>query len=157
MEILVFGILLVLVFISYISFTIYNFGILPSLSESYYRFEKTYPFIFTWFCFSFGILTAIVGQTLLLFIAGSAITFVGASTAFKQKDIGRVHSIAAVVAILFSQLSIFFDYGLWQINILFLILVGLIGIFIKKNYIWWIEMLAFILSIIIIMFNLLSI
>jgi len=86
----------------------------------------------------------------LMFLAGGGIMFVGAAAAFKEKMTNTVHTVGAVIGVLFSQLSIAFDFHMYHMNAIFAILAG--GIVLSnlvspktviKNQTWWIEMVAF--------------
>lgn len=138
-------ILMITIFTTYITFLIVKEGILPSISESFYRLSGNYKWCFTLFCWGISIPTIIIGNTLLLFIAGSAIAFVGAAASFKDKLTNTVHSVGAVIGILFSQFSIFWDFNLLIVNLITVGLITSIYVFreVIKNQIWWIEIVAF--------------
>lgn len=131
-------------FISYISFIWWKYGVLESISDSWYALPIKYNFLFTLFCWFFVIPVMIMGDNILLFLAGSGIAFVGAAAAFKGMD-KWIHFISAGLGIIFSQISIFFDFGLWYINIAFFSLALLLFLLRKiiKKYTWYVEILAF--------------
>jgi hypothetical protein len=139
------------VFAGYVSFIIGKYGILPSISESYYRLPKNLTFLFTLFCWGFALPAAIVGLDLtdnfLMFFAGGGIMFVGAAAAFKEQFTKRVHFIGAAIGITAAQLSTAFDFHMYYINVIFVVLALtiLLGKYLGKikNYVWWIEMVAF--------------
>lgn len=135
------------VFITYVSFIWSKYGVLSSISESYYRLPTKLSFLFTLFCWGFAIPAIIIGVDLtnnyLMFLAGGGIMFVGAAAAFKETLTKNVHMIGAALGIIFSQLSIAFDFHMYYVNILFFIAALLVLVFRIKNHIWWIELLAF--------------
>lgn len=142
---------MIAVFVSYVSFIWIKYGVQRSISDSYYRLPKNINFLFTFFCWGFAFPTIIIGVDLtdnfLMFLAGVGICFVGAAAAFKQELTKTVHIVGAYGGVLFSQLSITFDFHLYYINIIFFalaILFEALGYFkIMKNKIWWQEILAF--------------
>jgi len=142
---------MLLVFISYMAFIISRYGILASISDSYYRLPKNLSFLFTLFCWGFAIPLTIIGLQLtdnfLMFFAGSGIVFVGAAAAFKETMTEKVHYVGAAIGISFAQLSTAFDFHMYYVNIFFLvsILIILLGKILGKikNYVWWIELVAF--------------
>lgn len=141
----------VFIFISYLSFITYKYGVLQSISHSYYAmkddlFGGMFFTLFIW-CISFPII--VIGDTPLMFFAGAFLAFVGAATAFKDlKMTKRVHTIGAVGGIGFAFLSMIIDFQLKEL-IFFMIVISLILYLLKiKNIIWWIEILAFTLIII---------
>ena len=140
-------IIMLLVFITYVSFIWRNYGVLPSISESYYVLPKSEKLLFTLFCWSFAIPAMILGSSLagtpLMFLAGIGICFVGAAAQFKQELIKEVHTIGAFCGILFSQLSIAFDFKMYYVNVIFVVLGLLILLTKIKNRIWWLELVAF--------------
>lgn len=139
---------LVTVFVSYITGILLLYGVLPSVSESYYHLPKKWNFLFTLFCLGFAIPTMIVGLDLtdnfLMFLAGGGICFVGVAAAYKETLTKEVHVGGALVGIISSQLSIAFDFKMFYVNIIFLVLAGLIKLLKIKNNTYWIELLAFI-------------
>lgn len=135
------------IFALYISSIFYFYGVLPSISESYYRLPANLKFLFTLFCWGFAIPAIILGNSLTMFFAGSGIVFVGAAAAFKKGTEHYVHMIAAGMGVLFSQLAIAFQYDLLWLNIIFIcstILLSTFREYIKNTHILWIELIAFI-------------
>lgn len=137
---------MVVVFCTYVTCIGLKYGILPSISESYYVLPKNYKPLFTLFCWAFAFPAIILGSTPLMFFAGAGICFVGAAAAFKEKMTKEVHYGGAMVGIICSQLSIGLDFHFYYINAFFIITAALI-ILLKKylsNTTWWIEIDAFI-------------
>lgn len=144
-------IFVVLSFVGYISFIVNKYGVLPSISESYYKMKGDKLFgggLFTLFIWSLSLPLIIIGDTPLMFFAGAFLSFVGAATAFKDlKMTKRVHTIGAVGGIGFGFLSMILDFQLNEITF-FMLLGSLILYLLKiKNLIWWVEILAFVLII----------
>lgn len=144
-------IFVVLSFIGYLSFIVNRYGVLPSISDSYYEMKNDNLFgggLFTLFIWSLSFPLIIVGNTSLMFFAGAFLAFVGAATAFKDlKMTRRVHTIGAVGGIGFGFLSMVLDFQLNEITY-FMLLASLILYLLKiKNLIWWVEVLAFVLII----------
>jgi len=142
-------ILQTIVFITYITFLVKKFGVLPSISESWYRLQpEKLGYLFTLFCLTLGILMLYQGtqDTSLFFISGVGLCFVGAATQFKINDYytGIIHSAGAAICIVSALVGIGIEYNLWLPGFGFIILTIPAYIFIKKNKTWWIEMLAFI-------------
>lgn len=149
METIILGIL-TLTFISYIWHIVKNYGILPSISESYYRLPVGKKLLFTLFCFGIGFSAAILGivlaNSVLMFLAGVGIAFVGAAAAFKQGIARWVHQWGAIIGISLGTLSIFFDFHMYIIGILFILLSSGVVILHKQIHntnIFWVEILAF--------------
>jgi len=138
-------IIMISVFISYISFIWSKYGIQTSISQSYYALPQNLRPLFTLFCWGFAIPAMIAGSgvSVFMFLAGAGIAFVGAAAQIKLSLDYKVHMVAAISGVIFSQLAIFFGYHLWYVNLAF-ILLGIIILFLsKKNYLWWIELVAF--------------
>lgn len=134
-------------FVLYVGSIWIRFGVLPSISESYYRLPKKQEILFTVFCWLFAGPAIVIGLELTggpwMFFAGAGIMFVGAAAAFKEDLPHKVHSIGAIIGIVWSQLSIAFDFQMYYINIVSVVLAAIIYFIIKKNRIWWIELVAF--------------
>jgi hypothetical protein len=139
---------MVSVFVTYVSFIIYKYGILKSISQSYYELPEKYKPIFTLAMWGFAFPAMIIGTPLtgLMFFAAAGIMFVGAAAPFLEKITKPVHMIGAGSGVLFSQLAISLVFGMWYITLGFVIASSLLLLFRKQiNYkhIWWIEVLAF--------------
>ena len=143
---------IVLSFVGYISFIVNRYGVLPSISDSYYKMKDDNLMggsLFTFFIWSLSFPLIIVGNTSLMFFAGAFLGFVGVATAFKDlKMTRRVHNIGAIGGIGFGFLSMIIDFQLFELS--FFMVVFSLSLFLlkTKNLIWWIEILAFILIII---------
>jgi len=125
------------------------YGVLPSVSESFYRLPKKYNFLFILFCWFFPLPLFVATEVPLIFGAAAGIAFVGAAAKFYDGFVGRVHFTAAIGAVILSQLAIIFNFHFWEMSAVFTVLSILV---IKsENRVFWIEQFAF-LSIIITIF-----
>lgn len=148
------------IMVLYLGWVIKNWGILPSFSDSYYKYYKDgniakwipikKKYLFTFFVWGFSYFALMSGPTPLLFFAIIMIGITGASPAFKDKQtksIGILHKVGAYGGIALSQASICFEHHMWYITAIFAFLSIIILILNKygkvKNKIWWIETLAF--------------
>jgi hypothetical protein len=143
---------MVIVFFGYLTGIVYKYGILKSISDSYYHLPKNWKILFIFFCWGIVLPAMIIGleQTgsIFMFLAGAGIGFVGAATAFKEKLTYTVHMTGAIVGIISSQAAIAFEYNLYWLNYLFvgisLSLVILTALKVNVKYFWWIEITAFV-------------
>jgi hypothetical protein len=90
------------------------------------------------------IIGTIQTDNFIMFLAGSGIAFVGAAAAFKQKLTKTVHFVGAYGGVVLSHISIIYDYKMWYVTALFVILALTLELLRVKNKIWWQEVLAFI-------------
>ena len=142
-------------FTGYLGLIYVIFGGLPSVSQSYYEFEKKYGHRFTWLfsavMIAFAVLIMIAGLEktsgnqlqFLVFLATSAICFVGAAPQFKQSLTHGVHYGGAVIGMLCGALMVLFTLSLAPIFILMLLGVAIIGWAGIKNRLYWLELLVF--------------
>lgn len=144
------SILQILIFISYVTFIVIKFGVLPSISDSWYRLRDlggVWYSLFTWFCFGLGFLMFFQtnGTTPLFFLSGAGLSAVGVATMFKLKDDLQpyIHFIGAVIGILGALVGIGVERHVWLPLIDFIILSIILYIFTSKNKTWWIEIAAF--------------
>ncbi len=141
---------MVSIIVGYVGLIFWKFGILKSISQSYYELPKIWKPIFTLAMWGFAFPAMLIGTPLtgLLFFASAGIMFVGAAAAFNDKEITRpVHFIGAGTGVILSQLAIGLIFGFWQINLIFGISSILLILFNKKingTYLLWIEILAII-------------
>ena len=141
-----------IVFFGYLIGIVYKYGILKSISDSYYHLPKNWKPLFTFFCWGIALPAMIIGleQTgsIFMFLAGAGIGFVGAAATFKEKLTYTVHMTGAFVGIISSQAAITFEYNMHWLNYMFvgisLPLVILTALKINVKYFWWIEVVAFI-------------
>jgi len=138
-------IMMVCVFISYVSFIWIKYGIQKSISMSYYALPDNLKILFTLFCWGFAFPAIIAGveTTPLMFFAGAGICFVGAAAQIKDKWVYKIHMTAAISGIIFSQLAIWLGYHMPYVNLISIGLAILIPFLTKKYYFWWIELVAF--------------
>lgn len=136
------------VFFGYIAWIWAKYGVLKSISHSYYVLPKNLRFMFTLFCWGYAFPAMIIASTPLMFFAGSAICFVGAAAAYKENMTEWVHIISASLAIVLSQLSIIIDFDMWYITVGFaaialpMYITRFFNVFPTRT--WWVEILAFI-------------
>ena len=140
------------IFIFYNTYTYFSFGLLPSISDSYYHLDKKYNMIFTFFIWFFIIPIMIVGSTPLLFFAGAFIGFVGASPKFREKTDKHVHNIGAIGGILFSILSLIFDFKLWYVSLFLIVTYIVLNLLKYENKIYVIEVLTFLIIIFVLIY-----
>jgi len=136
-----------LIFVLFVGFVWYRYGVLPSISESWYRLPGHWKDLFTFFCWGIGgtMLFQTDGTTPLFFISGSGFGFVGVATMFRSGDkvTKWVHFTGAVAGILFALIGIWvertdpYPFFIWISSI------PIILIFRIKNYLWWNELVAF--------------
>ena len=137
--------LMILVFISYVSFIWNKYGILPSISQSYYELPPKWKWLFPIFCWGFAFPAMVIAGSPLMLFAGGGIVFVGAAAAFQEKMTKEFHIIGALMGVILSQVAIVLDYGLWPISLAFVLLSIPMLLLEDKfsNRIWWIELMAF--------------
>jgi hypothetical protein len=133
------------VFTSYVGFIWLKYGIQKSISASYYVLPEKLRFLFTLFCWGFTFPAMINGTevTPLMFFAGAGICLVGAAPQLLIKEEYRIHMIAAISGIIFSQLAIIFGYHMWEVSAVSAVLCAIIPFLTKKYYFWWIELVVF--------------
>lgn len=146
------------IFLVYIIWVVKKWGVLPSISDSYYHYYKEgniakwlpipMKYLFTFFIFGFSYTALMSDPTPLLFGAITLLGITGVSPAFKEdKQIETLHIVGAFGGIILSQLSIWIEHGMWYVTVSFAALSILMMILNKvgkfDNKTWWIEILAF--------------
>ena len=137
-------IVMIAVFVSYVSYVWLKFGRQKSISMSYYALPKNRRPLFTLFCWGFSIPAIIAGETALMFLAGAGIAFVGAACQIRSAFVRRVHVTAAVFGIVAGELAIAVDFGMWPVVAAFAVASVVAGLADKKHCVWWTEIMAFI-------------
>jgi len=131
------------IFTLYIRFILAKYGLLKSVSASYYELHDKALFSAVLIAFSLSAMFA--GRDVYIFTAGSGICFVAFAPKYKLKFDNDVHYIAASIGIVFgfTQLLV---WGYWLMLIPILVAIPA---FIKfsKNPIYFIEVISFYLII----------
>lgn len=137
---------LILSFTIYISIIVSKYGVLKSISDSYYVMK--YKVWFTLFIWNTGFSFILLGENALMFFAGAFLCFVGATPLFKEKYEGRIHTIGAVGGILLGFSSLIIDLKLLSLVLIYLIYFGVLRVGRFNNLTWWYEIGAFITMIV---------
>jgi len=128
-------------FILFLIYTIIKVGVLSSISQSYYDLKNPLLFIGPLWIYAGSI--AYVGETILLFITSILICLVGTFPRYRDKIEGIIHTNAARGGIIIGMLSLWIDFGLWYMVIIFLIFTGITEFWLKyKNHTYWTEVVA---------------
>ena len=135
--------LMVLTFISYVSFIWIKYGVQTSISESYYTLPKKINYLFVLFTWFFAFPAMILGNSYWLFFAGGGIVFVGGNAAMHEQPTRAIHLIAAIGAMILGGLAIIFQYHMWYITAGIAALIPVAYFLDKKNVLWWIELIIF--------------
>ena len=138
-----------------ISFPIYityilwrnNWKVLHSISDSWYilkQEENHEEILFTIFTYLLGTgLLLHYFESPLFFFGGMGLFWVGTQTQFRGESIkGTIHYIGAVLGIFLSLFGLLLN-GVWLPSLI--MFIGLVGIrhFKIPNFIWWVEIFAF--------------
>jgi hypothetical protein len=140
-----------LIFIIYVAFIWKKFGVLQSVSDSWYKLKELgglWYKLFTLFCWGLAIpmLFQSDNPSSLFVYSGAGFAFVGAATMFKLKDtfVPYIHFGGAAVGIILALLGIGLERYGWLPLIVFGIATILIKLLKVKNSTWWIEIVAFV-------------
>lgn len=136
------SILLIVIFTLYLSYTVVrDEKVSSSLSDTWYR----HPNEFRWFMYSIGILI-ITLDSFVWFLSGFSLVLVGVAGWFREdKYIGRIHFGGAVSGILLAFLGAFLSYSQSYVFFFIWLSISLFWWMFKlPNFIWWVEVFAFI-------------
>ena len=130
-----------IILLVYLAFIVSRFGVLPSISDSYYRLKK-WGFMFFIALISSSLLLFLSTPNELMFVAMSGIWFTATAAKFKEDITHNVHYLGAVIG---------FGCGIiqaasvttWCLLPAFVIVAGLTYLY-ANNKIWWIEVLGLI-------------
>ncbi len=146
-------VLIGVIFISYLVHVYIRFGILPSISASYYALRRDgNKWLFIIFMYYLAVSLLLVASlnphpmAWTFFVAGSAAAFVGIAARYREKLDERIHVGAAYSLIIFNLLGIGLVFSnFWPAY--FFIVLGLVGAIFQnkiKNFGYWTEVLAFV-------------
>ena len=140
--------ILTVLFIGYNIWIYFRYGILPSISNSFYMLKKDNKHIF------FIAVMLILGILVILlapingafFLAGSGAIFVAVAAKYKDKVTNTVHYFGASLLILASSIGVGLAFNNW-VPIISTALVGAELLLLKdtiKNRIYWFEICSFV-------------
>ena len=127
------------IFTLYIIGVMWFYGVLPSISDSYYHLPQGYKLIFSFALIGFALPLIIYTNKLLIFIAGGAIMFVAVTPDFHSE--GVLHFVCAIIGIVSGVFYLFFNKQ-YLISIIAFI-IGIILYIFASNHIFWIEIVSF--------------
>ncbi len=127
------------IFTLYILGVMLLYGVLPSISDSYYHIPQGYKLIFSFALIGFALPLIIYTNKILIFIAGGAIMFVAVTPDFHSE--GAIHFICAIIGIV-SGLLYLITNKQYLISVIAFI-VGIILYIFANNHIFWIEIVSF--------------
>ena len=132
------------IFILYTTLIVYRYGILPSISESWYVLPRGQKFLFTLFTWGLGI-PMFFYDSGALFLSGSALTFVGVATQFKTSIsfTREVHYAGALIGVLVPLIYFGISSDNWMPLLIQVISTMIIISTRIQNKIWWTEIVAF--------------
>jgi hypothetical protein len=124
-----------------------NWKVLHSVSDSWYilkQKEQHEEILFTIFTYFLGIgLILQYYHSFLFFLGGMGLFWVGTQTQFRGESIkGTIHYVGAVLAIVLSLIGLVLN-GVWVPLLICGVGTGIMYLGKIKNFIWWVEMLAF--------------
>jgi len=125
-----------------------NWKVLHSVSDSWYilkQKEHHEEILFTIFTYFLGIgLILQYYHSFLFFLGGMGLFWVGTQTQFRGESIkGTIHYVGAVLAIVLSLIGLL-TQGVWIPLLICGVGTSIMYLGKIKNFIWWVEMLAFI-------------
>jgi hypothetical protein len=137
-----------LIFVTYVAYITNRFGVLPSISESYYKLnESRQGYFFTIFCWALAVTMVLKADNSspLYFYSGVGLAFVGAATQFKWTKAGTdiAHYLGAFIGIECALIALWVESNIWP-QVLFTFITAIIVLFKIKNATFWIEIVAFV-------------
>lgn len=136
----------IVTFLTYIGLIVYKYGILQSISASWYALPKKWNPLFWLFTTILGMcMLPLADYHALFFLSGAGLIFVGTAAAFEDEvTTNRVHYSGAVAGIGGAIGALFVLLGtLVPIYITLLFLVGSV-LLQRTHIIWWVEIGAFV-------------
>lgn len=138
-------ILMVTVFLSYVSYIWIKYGIQVSISESYYVLKENddKSWLFIAFCWLFAFPAMILGSSYLMTLAGAGIVFVGAAAAMHTFPTRTVHLVGAIGGMILAGIAMIIQYHMWYMTAGVAVLAVLALLLNKKHAMWWTELIIF--------------
>lgn len=119
------------------------YGLIPSISHSFYELPEKARGLFTFTLWSFAIPMMIVGEHGLMFFAGASICFVGAAADYRNELTDTVHYVCAVLSIALGILYWGFKFDNWYVGIPIVISAAVLYPILRKRATLWVEIVAY--------------
>jgi hypothetical protein len=141
----------ILVFFTFIVYLVKKVGVLPSISDSYYRLNGSSQY-FSWWTslvgspmMAYGVYSYTDVAQLVFALSGFCLFLVGIASNFRESMVDKFHYTGAVLAIALGFLGVWIQYHTVVPLAIFVVLAILLKIkpFRVSNYTWWIEIIAF--------------
>lgn len=130
------------IFTAYIAWIWSRYGVLDSISDSWYRLGKKSP-LFTLFIWAIALPMCFMNN-MWYFFAGAFLCFTGAAAEFKRSLTDKVHGIGAVGGIALSLVGLTLNNVIWPV--IAVVVISLSLRYLKvSNTTWWVEIAAFII------------
>lgn len=127
----------------YVTFIYRRYGVLTSISASTYHLGKVERSLFYFWLVGLAGLNLAQGMEIWGIITAIGLCFSGVTLDHAEPygNADKVHLVGTVAAIIAAFSGLFFLYGMWIPTVL--LLVGIALLYKNKNFIWWIELVAF--------------
>lgn len=135
--------IMVSVFVSYVLYISFKYGIQKSISDSYYVLPKKENFLFVLFTWLFAFPAMFLGNSLLMFFAGGGIVWVGVNAAMRKNPTRIIHLVAAIGGMILGVIAIIFQYHMWYIAAAIFGSLPIAYFLDKENFMWWAEIIIF--------------
>lgn len=136
-------IIMAVIFTAYIGFVWKKFGVLGSISESYYKFKEQESRLFMFFTWALAA-PMFTYETGWYFGSGVFLCFCGTASAYKEKMTSAVHYVGASGSIILATIGLLHEAVIFPM-VWGIIASVLLSIFKVSNRTWWIEIAWFIL------------
>jgi hypothetical protein len=131
----------ILILTTYLTYIVCRYGVLPSISNSFYATGQRPIFFIAMVGFSTPLLYG--NESIYLSLSVMCIWLLATASAYHER-LGRlIHYPAAFMAVVWGMLVVGIDCGRWDLVVVFVVTSTLMTFFLK-NKIWWIEIAAFI-------------
>lgn len=136
------SILQLAIFVAYVVFIYYRYGLLTSISASTYKLQGNERWYFLAFLWSIGLLNFFQGMEVWGFWASAGLFFSGITIDHESTGAHTdiVHAVGTIAAIAFTFIGLWVLYGMWIPAVL--VAASAAALYRTKHFIWWIEIIA---------------
>lgn len=137
----------IVAFLLYVAYVTKRFGILESVSDSWYFLERGNP-IFTIFCLAIGIPMFLQssGHSTFFFLSGIGFASVGVIALFEKAFKRCVHYSGAAAGIFGALMGLWCDRDIWWTFPALVVAASVVSVWKELEHkIWWTEMTSFLI------------
>lgn len=132
----------IIAFTLIVGFILYKFGLIDSISSSFYLLPDKYKDYFTYGLWLFSVPIMVASTSFWQFMSGLGICYVGAAAAYKQSIVGKVHVFGVLTSIVSGLVHLTLSGYIFTVPLYLVIIIPIMN-YVKKGRVFIVEIVSF--------------